>query len=90
MTGLMRVIVLVGFAHTLYLRVLFGLPDIPAQLYVHGTVLTIWFTLAFVQTGLIATDRTAIHRRLGVTRNEHGIHQHRYLAEFRPPVYVNF
>lgn len=66
MTGLMLVIVLVGFAHTLYLRVLFDLPEIPAQLYVHGTVLTIWFSLAFVQTWLIATDRTAIHRRLGV------------------------
>lgn len=66
MSGLMLLIMLVGFAHTLYLRAFFDVPEIPAHLYVHGTILTLWYSLAFVQTWLIATDRTAIHRRLGI------------------------
>lgn len=41
-------------------------PVLPAHLYVHGVLLTAWFVLAFVQTCLVATGRTDVHRMLGV------------------------
>lgn len=62
----MLLIVLVGFTPTFFLHWLFGEPALPAHLYVHGAILTAWFCLAFIQTCLIATARTATHRRVGV------------------------
>jgi hypothetical protein len=63
---LLLICVSVGFARTFYLRSLFDVPPIPIYLYVHGVVLTAWFVLVFVQTGLVAAHRTDLHRRLGV------------------------
>ena len=57
---------LIGFAPTLYLRTLFAGPPIPGYLYVHGGVLTAWFVWFVVQTTLVRTGRTAVHRRFGV------------------------
>jgi hypothetical protein len=62
----------VGFAPTFYLRSLFessdasGDPGLPTYLVLHGIVLTVWFLLFFVQTVLIVTRRTEVHRRLGL------------------------
>ena len=64
--------VAIGFSRTFYLRWIGteGLPPslqaLPLHIYLHGIVLTIWFALYFVQTVLIATHRTQLHRRLGV------------------------
>lgn len=66
MTALMLMVTLIGFARTFYLSVFFDFPDLPVYLRVHGLILTTWFTLAFAQTYLVATNRTRIHRRLGV------------------------
>jgi hypothetical protein len=61
----------IGFAPTFYLRSLFessdasGDPGLPTYLVLHGIVLTVWFLLFFVQTVLIVTRRTEVHRRLG-------------------------
>ena len=66
LSALMLLIVLVGFTRTFFLHRLFGEPALPAHLYAHGVILTTWFCLAFAQTCLIATGRTAIHRRMGV------------------------
>jgi hypothetical protein len=33
----------------------------------HGIVLTLWFTIALVQPALVASRRTNIHRRIGLT-----------------------
>lgn len=61
----------VGFAPTFYLRSFFesrdasGDPALPTYLVLHGIVLTVWFLLFFVQTVLIVTRRTEVHRRLG-------------------------
>jgi hypothetical protein len=65
MTALLSLAVLVGFARTLYLRPLFGLPDMPGYLYVHGAVLTSWFALLAVQVSLVRRGSTATHRRVG-------------------------
>ena len=59
--------VLVGFARSFFLRPLF--PDWPAPsetiFYVHGTVFAAWIALLVFQTSLVATGRTAVHRRIG-------------------------
>ena len=60
-------IVLSGFAPTLYLRPVFKPLPIPGYLYLHGIALTSWFVWFFMQTLLIQSRRTALHRRLGVT-----------------------
>ena len=65
-SGVVLPAILVVFARTFFLRAFFDVPPIPAYLYVHGVVLTAWFALVFAQTVLVARDRTAEHRRLGV------------------------
>jgi hypothetical protein len=64
-SSVLLLIVLAGFAPTLYLRAFFNVPAIPASVWVHGLVLTAWFVAFFLQTALVAVRRTAIHRRLG-------------------------
>ena len=68
----MLLVVLAGFARTLCARPYFGTLDmlgasaLPVHLYVHGIILTTWFVLFLVQTVLVATHHTVIHRRLGI------------------------
>jgi hypothetical protein len=66
MSAATLLIVLSGFARTLYLRPVFQPVPIPAYLFLHGIVLTSWFVWLFMQTLLIQSRRTALHRRLGV------------------------
>jgi hypothetical protein len=66
MSAATLLIVLSGFAPTLYLRPVFKPVPIPGYLYIHGIVLTSWFVWFAMQTLLIQTRRTALHRRLGV------------------------
>lgn len=65
MSSALLLIVLAGFAPTLYLRAFFAVPEIPVSLWVHGIVLTAWFVAFFLQTALVAVRRTDLHRRLG-------------------------
>src|SRR5687767_12156757 len=64
-SGTLLLVVLVGFAPTLYLRSLFDGPENPPYLSAHGVVLTAWYVGLFFQTVLVAAHRTDIHRRLG-------------------------
>jgi hypothetical protein len=66
MAVLLLAIAVVGFAPSFYLKIFFSTPALPWYLTVHGAVVTAWFALLVAQTALIATDRTAVHRRLGV------------------------
>ncbi|HSN21639.1 MAG TPA: hypothetical protein VLS49_13230 [Usitatibacter sp.] len=59
-------LVFAGFAPTFYLRSAFGSPELSTLKVVHGVVMTAWFTLFIVQARLVATGRTATHRKLGV------------------------
>lgn len=70
---LLVVIVAVGFARSFYLSNLLhpgesvdGEPAYPLYLYVHGLALTLWFALFWAQTYLVASGRTATHRKLGL------------------------
>ncbi len=73
MSAVMLALVVTGFARTFFLRAYFGtahlppgLQTLPLHLVVHAIVLTSWFLLFFVQTVLVASHRTGLHRRLGV------------------------
>jgi hypothetical protein len=55
-----------GFAHTYYLKLLFGAPALSTRLHIHGAVMSSWLALFFVQACLISAHRVALHRRLGL------------------------
>jgi hypothetical protein len=59
-------IVFAGFARTYYLKGLFGTPELPWRLHLHGLVMTLWFALFLTQVCLVATGRITRHMRLGV------------------------
>lgn len=65
MSALLIVFVFLGFAPTYYLRPS-DAPSLPLYLHVHGAALTLWFVLLLIQTGLIASRRRGLHRKLGV------------------------
>jgi hypothetical protein len=58
-------IVAVGFAPTFYLRDA-TLPALSSILVMHGIAFTAWIALLVAQTALIAADRRAWHRALGL------------------------
>jgi hypothetical protein len=63
-------VIFIGFAPSYFLRGLIdaGHPLLPMSplVHVHGLVFSLWVLLFITQTGLIATRRTAQHRRLGI------------------------
>ena len=63
---LMVLAVFVGFSRSYYLKGLYGTPALSSLFHVHGLLFTAWMVLLVLQTGLVATRRTAVHRRLGV------------------------
>ena len=65
--------VFVGFGPTYYLRSVFDSRQLTPSLYVHGFAFTTWMVLLVVQTSLIAANRTAVHRRLGVAGGALGV-----------------
>jgi hypothetical protein len=60
------ILVFVGFSRTYYLHSLFKMPDLSVFLHVHGAVMTGWIALFAFQTLLVASNRTRIHRTLGI------------------------
>lgn len=65
--------VFAGFAPTYYLRGTFGAPQLTPSLLVHGFAFSSWMVLLVVQTSLVAANRTAIHRRLGIVGGALGV-----------------
>ena len=64
--GVTVLIALGGFARTYYLKVAFGTPPLSNLLHLHGVLMTFWVVLFVTQTRLIASQRTDLHRRLGI------------------------
>jgi uncharacterized membrane protein YozB (DUF420 family) len=58
-------LVFLGFARTYYLKPFFGTPALRPLLHLHGVVFTVWMLIFVMQTALIASNRRALHRRLG-------------------------
>ena len=59
-------VVFAGFAPTYYLKGAFGGRPLSPLLQAHGLIFTSWILLFVVQTSLVASRRTPLHRRLGV------------------------
>lgn len=66
MSILLLLIVLVGFAPTFFMRILFDPPPISPYVHMHGALMTAWFVLFVVQTSLAYGGRVRSHRELGV------------------------
>jgi hypothetical protein len=62
----MLLTVVVGFAPSYFLRSHFDAPALSPFLHVHGALFTSWMVLFLVQALLVATQRTPLHRRVGV------------------------
>src|SRR3970282_1592308 len=58
--------VFAGFAPTYYLKGYFASPALSPLLHVHGALFTSWIVFFIVQTALVASRRTRVHRRIGV------------------------
>ena len=63
---LMVFAVFVGFSRSYYLKGLYGTPALPTLFHVHGLLFTGWMVFLVVQTGLVASRRTDLHRRMGI------------------------
>jgi uncharacterized membrane protein YozB (DUF420 family) len=59
--------VIVGFSRSFFLRPLFPEWPSPAEpiFYVHGALFTAWIVLLVVQTSLVSSGRTEVHRKIG-------------------------
>ena len=73
MSAVLLLILLVGFAPTLYLRMFFDVPPIPFYLHVHGIAVTSWFVWLLLQASLVNIHRADIHRRIGLAGTVVGV-----------------
>lgn len=54
-----------SFMPSYFLRDVSNSPPLPLRVHVHGVLFTAWLVLLVVQTGLVASHRVDLHRRLG-------------------------
>jgi hypothetical protein len=59
------VVVFVGFGRNYYLKSFFGIPPFSLLFHVHGALFTAWMLVLVLQAYLVASGRTALHRRTG-------------------------
>jgi hypothetical protein len=68
-TILMLLVVFLGFGQSFFLRPLFEQPvflkKMPAVVYVHGAIMTIWYVLLVVQSALVNVKKVKLHMTLG-------------------------
>jgi len=66
-SGLIALIVFIGFARTYYLAPLFAAKPLAAPIvHVHGAAFTCWIALLVVQTSLVGAGHAKTHRKLGL------------------------
>ena len=58
--------VFAGFSRSYFLKAWYGTPELSRLLHLHGLVFTTWVLFFLVQTTLVATGRTYLHRRMGI------------------------
>ena len=59
-------LVLWTFARTFYLKLVFGTPELPLLVHIHGVVMTGWPVLLAIQASLVASRHIQWHKRVGV------------------------
>jgi len=64
--AVVAIIAFAGFAQSYYLKSIFGAPELPRLVHLHGLVMTLWVALFITQTRLVAARRVDLHRRLGI------------------------
>jgi hypothetical protein len=58
--------IVAGFANTYGPKVVTGAPALPAIIHLHAVVFASWLAFFVVQTTLVLSGRTDVHRRLGI------------------------
>jgi len=67
MSGVIALVVFIGFARTYYLAALFDAKPLAAPIvHIHGAVFSCWIALLVVQASLVGTGRGKTHRQLGL------------------------
>lgn len=68
-TSLLLLVVILGFGKTFFLRPFFDQPvflkELPAIVYIHGGIMTIWYVMLVVQSALVNVNNIKLHRTLG-------------------------
>src|SRR5215213_8736675 len=58
--------VFVGFSRSYFLSSWYGTKELSGLLHLHGLIFTSWILFFLLQTTLVASGRTYLHRRMGV------------------------
>jgi len=66
MSGGFLILVFLGFSRTFFLRPYFQTEALMPLLIMHGVLFSSWIALFLIQTTLVASKRTRVHRKLGV------------------------
>ena len=66
MAVLMLGSVFLGFARSYYLAGMFNAPLPSMIIHVHGAIFSSWILFLLAQTTLVASERTDVHRRIGI------------------------
>jgi hypothetical protein len=62
----MAITVFIGFSRSYYLKPWYGTPELSTLLHLHGLIFTAWVLFFLLQTTLVASGRTYLHRRMGI------------------------
>jgi hypothetical protein len=58
--------VFAGFSRSYFLKAWYGTPELSRLLHLHGLIFTTWVLFFLLQTSLVASGRTYLHRRMGI------------------------
>ncbi len=64
-SGLMLLLVLMGFGNSLFLRPLSDSQPLPLTVLAHGVIMTVWYIGVFIQAILIKSQQFKIHLQMG-------------------------
>jgi hypothetical protein len=62
----LAIVIVLSFARTYYLKVLFHLPPLGLAAHLHGLLATVWLGVHYTQARLVAAHRIDVHKRLGM------------------------
>ncbi len=61
-------VIFIGFARSYFLKTFFGFPPLPSLLvHAHAVTMTLWVALFVTQVWLVASHRTRLHMKLGIS-----------------------